>query len=220
MDWLLSPTNYMVELVPAKQNAANGGIFEIMTPKARSDVHMNLPALQKLDYMLLTLESMVNTEFWYEEGGSQAERRSMSVRQSKRWWLPSPQVPSTRLSETERKRLIRRGRVVHQIFKAAKLINDIILLEIPVPTIIKDALLKAGKASLGEELYMVLTAESSSGEGAEELYMVLTAQEIVNTLYCIHLYCCKARSKPNTLTNMNHWNAIFVVNTLTNMLGL
>ncbi|KAK9928323.1 hypothetical protein M0R45_025466 [Rubus argutus] len=24
MDWLLSPTNYMVELVPAKQNGANG----------------------------------------------------------------------------------------------------------------------------------------------------------------------------------------------------
>ncbi|KAJ1412717.1 PRONE domain [Sesbania bispinosa] len=34
LDWLLSPTNYMVELVPAKQNNANGGIFEIMTPKA------------------------------------------------------------------------------------------------------------------------------------------------------------------------------------------
>ncbi|KAL1320266.1 rop guanine nucleotide exchange factor 14 isoform X1 [Arachis ipaensis] len=49
MDWLLSPTNYMVELVPAKQNASIGEIFEIMTPKARSDVHMNLPALQKLD---------------------------------------------------------------------------------------------------------------------------------------------------------------------------
>ncbi|AES95494.1 RHO guanyl-nucleotide exchange factor [Medicago truncatula] len=28
MDWLLPPTNYMVELVPAKQNNANGRIFE------------------------------------------------------------------------------------------------------------------------------------------------------------------------------------------------
>ena len=29
MDWLLSPTNYMVELVPAKQSSSNGGIFEV-----------------------------------------------------------------------------------------------------------------------------------------------------------------------------------------------
>lgn len=29
MDWLLSPTNYMVELVPAKQNGANGRILEV-----------------------------------------------------------------------------------------------------------------------------------------------------------------------------------------------
>ena len=29
MGWLLSPTNYMVQLVPAKQNGANGGIFEV-----------------------------------------------------------------------------------------------------------------------------------------------------------------------------------------------
>ncbi|XP_057744848.1 rop guanine nucleotide exchange factor 14-like [Arachis stenosperma] len=183
MDWLLSPTNYMVELVPAKQNAANGGIFEIMTPKARSDVHMNLPALQKLDSMLIeTLESMVNTEFWYEEGGSRAERRSTSVRQSKRWWLPSPQVPSTGLSDTERKRLIHRGRVVHQIFKAAKSINDNILLEMPVPTIIKDALLKSGKASLGEELYMVLTAESSSGEEMLKYLNLKTEHKALETV--------------------------------------
>jgi len=29
MDWLLSPTNYMVELVPAKQNCANGRALEV-----------------------------------------------------------------------------------------------------------------------------------------------------------------------------------------------
>ena len=85
---------------------------------------------------------MVNTEFWYEERGSRAEGRSTSGRQSKRWWLPSPQVPSTGLSDTERKRLIHQGRVVHQIFKAARSINDNMLLEMPVPTIMKDVLLK------------------------------------------------------------------------------
>ncbi|KAG2676291.1 hypothetical protein I3760_12G046100 [Carya illinoinensis] len=134
MDWLLSPTNYMVELVPAKQNGANGRTLEIMTPKARADIHMNLPALQKLDSMLIeTLDSMVNTEFWYAEGGSQAEGRSNSARQSKRWWLPSPQVPTKGLSDTERKKLLHQGRV-------------------------------SGKASLGEELYKVLSGESGSPE--------------------------------------------------------
>lgn len=30
MDWLISPTNYMVELVPAKQNGANGCTLEVI----------------------------------------------------------------------------------------------------------------------------------------------------------------------------------------------
>jgi hypothetical protein len=29
MDWLLSPTTYMVELVPTKQNGADGCVFEV-----------------------------------------------------------------------------------------------------------------------------------------------------------------------------------------------
>lgn len=29
MDWLLSPINYMVELVPAKQNGVNGRMLEV-----------------------------------------------------------------------------------------------------------------------------------------------------------------------------------------------
>ncbi|XP_059663069.1 rop guanine nucleotide exchange factor 14 [Cornus florida] len=163
MDWLLSPTNYMVELVPARQNGANGRTVEIMTPKARADIHMNIPALQKLDSMLIeTLDSMVSTEFWYAEGGSRAEGRSRSARQSKRWWLPSPQVPISGLSDSERKKLLHQGKMVHQVLKAAKSINENVLLEMPVPNIIKDTLPKSGKASLGEELYRILTSESKS----------------------------------------------------------
>ncbi|GKV10517.1 hypothetical protein SLEP1_g21867 [Rubroshorea leprosula] len=165
MDWLLSPTNYMVELVPAKQNDANGRTLEIMTPKARADIHMNLPALQKLDSMLIeTLDSMVNTEFWYEEVGSRAEGRNKSARESKRWWLPLPQVPKAGLSDTGRKKLICRGKVVHQIFKAAKSINESVLLDMPVPAIIRDALPKSGKENLGEDLHRILSADSSSPE--------------------------------------------------------
>ncbi|XP_021812235.1 rop guanine nucleotide exchange factor 14 [Prunus avium] len=184
MDWLLSPTNYMVELVPAKQNGANGRMLEIMTPKARADIHMNLPALQKLDSMLIeTLESMVNTEFWYAECGSRAEGRSKVSRQSKRWWLPVPQVQATGLSDTAKQKLLNQGRVVHQVFKAARSINESVLLEMPVPTVIRDALPKSGKASLGEELYRVLTAETNS---AEEMVNSLNLKSEHNALEVIN----------------------------------
>ncbi|GAV88177.1 PRONE domain-containing protein [Cephalotus follicularis] len=165
MDWLLSPTNYMVELVPAKQHGANGRTMEIMTPKARADMHMNLPALKKLDSMLIeTLDSMVSTEFWYAEVGSRAGGRNKSTKQSKRWWLPIPQVPKSGLSDTQRKKLINQGRVIQQVFKAAKSINENILLEMPIPTLVRDALPKSGKASLSEEMHRALTAESSSAD--------------------------------------------------------
>ncbi|XP_027183248.1 rop guanine nucleotide exchange factor 14 isoform X2 [Coffea eugenioides] len=160
MNWLLSPTNYMVELVPAKKSGTNGQIMEIMTAKARSDIHMNLPALEKLDSMLIEiLDSMVDTEFWYVEVGSRAEGRSRSAGESKRWWLPSPRVPAIGLSDAERKKLLNQAKRVHQVLKAAKSTNESVLLEMPVPDIVKDALNKSGKASLGEELYKVLAAE-------------------------------------------------------------
>ncbi|KAL3613807.1 hypothetical protein CASFOL_041881 [Castilleja foliolosa] len=159
MDWLLSPTNYMVELVPAKQNGDNGRILEIMTPKARSDIHMNLPALRKLDSMLIEmLDSMVDTEYWYAEVGS----RSSNAGQSRRWWLPSPQVPAVGLSDIERKRLLHKGKLVNQVFKAAKLINENVLAEMPIPVTVKDALPKSGKATVGEELYRILSSDCSS----------------------------------------------------------
>lgn len=163
MDWLLSPANYMVELVPAKQSGANGQNFEIMTPKARTDVHINLPALQKIDSMLIEfLDSMVGTEYWYAEGNSRKEGRNGRERQRKRWWLPSPRVPAGGLSETARKKLVSQGNMVHQVFKAAKSINENVLLEMPVPKDIQDALPKSGRACLGEELYKVIASGSSS----------------------------------------------------------
>ncbi|XP_073102223.1 rop guanine nucleotide exchange factor 14 isoform X2 [Elaeis guineensis] len=167
MDWLLSPTNYMVELVPATQNGANGRMLEIMTPKARSDVYMNLPALQKLDSMLIdVLDSMVETEFWYAEDGSRAEGQSQSggIRPSKKWWLPFPRVPDSGLSPSQRKRLGFHGKFVHQVLKAAKSINEEVLHQMPIPDAIKDALPKSGIASLGEDIYQAIAVESISVE--------------------------------------------------------
>lgn len=86
---------------------------------------------------------MVGTEFWYEEGNSRREGREGSERQSKRWWLPSPQVPVGGLSETARKKLLSQVNVVQQVFKAAKSINDNVLSDMPIPNVIQDALSKA-----------------------------------------------------------------------------
>ncbi|KAI3983880.1 hypothetical protein MKX01_011588 [Papaver californicum] len=185
MDWLLSPANYMVELVPAKQNGANGRTLEIMTPIIRADIHMNLPALRKLDSMLIeSLDSTGKTEFWYAEGGSRVEGRNGSARQSKRWWFPSPRVPMEGLSVSGRKKLLHQGKMVHQVFKAAKSINNGILLEMHVPDTIKDALPKSGKVNLGEQLYSVLTELSSEEAMLASLNLnnEHTALQIMNQL--------------------------------------
>ncbi|KAJ0239980.1 PRONE domain-containing protein [Hirschfeldia incana] len=163
MDWLISPCNHMIELVPSKLDDKNGRSLEIMTPKPRADIHMNLPALRKLDSMLIeTLDSMVNTEFWYSEVGRRAEGKNKISRESRRWWLPSPTVPKPGLSSLVRKNLLEKGNVVYQVFKAAKSINEEVLLAMPVPTIIKAALPKSVKTILGDELFRMLASESTS----------------------------------------------------------
>ena len=112
---------------------------------------------QKLNFLFLspnlmktqeTLDSMVCTEFWYSEVGRRAEGKNEISRESRRWWLPSPKVPKPGLSSLVRKNLLEKGNVVYQSFKAAKSINEQVLLEMPVPTIIKDSLPKVKKKSL------------------------------------------------------------------------
>ncbi|KAJ3680718.1 hypothetical protein LUZ60_016996 [Juncus effusus] len=174
MDWFLSPTNYMVELVPAQQSGANGCMLEIMTPKARSDVHVNLPALQKLDSMLIeVLDSMTGTEFWYEECGTKSGGQNGQQKQSKRWWIPSPRVPESGLSEFSRKKLIFHAKLVHQVLKAAKSINEQVLLQMILPPSAPNALPKTGKESLGQDMYQVIRTDSVS---IEEIFVSFNFQ--------------------------------------------
>ncbi|KAH9617595.1 hypothetical protein KSS87_005852 [Heliosperma pusillum] len=208
MNWLVSPANYMVELVPAKQSGTNGSTFEIMTPKTRTDVHINIPALQKIDSMLIeVLDSMVGTEFFYAEGNSRKGGGDGSARQSKRWWLPYPRVPPGGLSETARKKLLSQGNVVHQVFKAAKSINENVLLEMTVPKAIQEALPKAslfffrfvsfkesdsaefansemqsGRANLGEELYKVIASETSSALDMVDSLKLRSEHDVLDTI--------------------------------------
>ncbi|KAH9298613.1 hypothetical protein KI387_030295, partial [Taxus chinensis] len=167
MDWLLSPANYMVELVPARQSYSNGRSIEIMTPRPRSDIHINLPALRKLDAMLIeSLDSLGQTEFWYAEGENREvnDIGNGNMKQGKKWWLPIPKVPLNGLSDEARKKLLYQRDCINQIFKAAKSINEQILSEMEVPEVFWETLPKTGKSSLGDALYRAITTEYSSTE--------------------------------------------------------
>lgn len=96
---------------------------------------------------------MVSTEFWYAEGGK-------STHQSKRWWLPIPQVPEAGLSDSARKKLLNQGLLVHQVFKAARSINESVLFDMPVPTIIRDALPKVIKFFTTQASLMLTTFQN------------------------------------------------------------
>ncbi|URE03807.1 monooxygenase [Musa troglodytarum] len=78
--------------------------FQIMATRPRSDIYLNLPALEKLDAMLLDiLDSFKKTEFWYVEEGKQSPSassrsfRRVVQRKDEKWWLPVPCVPDSGL---------------------------------------------------------------------------------------------------------------------------
>ncbi|KAK1365456.1 Rop guanine nucleotide exchange factor 1-like protein [Heracleum sosnowskyi] len=64
MECLLCVSDHIVELIPSWQSFADGSKLEVMTCRPRSDLYVNLPALRKLDTMLLEiLDSFETTEF-------------------------------------------------------------------------------------------------------------------------------------------------------------
>ncbi|MCO5614419.1 hypothetical protein L7F22_068701 [Adiantum nelumboides] len=172
MDWLLSVADHIVELVPSWQKFADGSSIEVMISKPRADVHTNLPALRKLDAMLLGfLDSCQETEFWYVEQGvvlSDDDASGMnapaSQREEEKWWLPTPKVAATGLSEGGRKSLHHQRECINQILKAAMAINTQILSEMETPDVYWDSLPKTGRTSLGETIYRHITADYFSPE--------------------------------------------------------
>lgn len=156
MDWLLCVSDSIVELVPSIQQFPGGGTYEVMETRPRSDLYMNLPALKKLDAMLISiLEGFRDTEFWYVDRGifvTDADRCDSfapgvasgrpSVRQEDKWWLPCPKVPQKGLSEDARKRLQQCRDCTNQILKAALAINSNVLTEMEIPIAYVDTLPK------------------------------------------------------------------------------
>ncbi|XP_010540285.1 PREDICTED: rop guanine nucleotide exchange factor 3 [Tarenaya hassleriana] len=169
MTCLLSVCDYIVEFIPTSQSLSNGATIEVMESRPRSDIYINLPALRKLDSMLMeTLDSFQNTEFWYAEEGSLSMKSTRSAtgsfrkvvvqRKEEKWWLPVPLVPSEGLSEKARKQLKNKRESTNQIHKAAMAINSSILGEMDIPESYMAALPKSGRASIGDSIYRYMSS--------------------------------------------------------------
>ncbi|RWW84146.1 hypothetical protein BHE74_00007260 [Ensete ventricosum] len=174
MEWLLSVSDFIVELVPSIQEFPRCGTFEVMVSRPRADLHINLPALKRLDAMLLLgiLEGFRDTEFWYvdrgimvadaDEYGSGSYPPSSSgrpsLRQEEKWWLPVPRVPPNGLSKEARKRLQQSRDCANQILKAAMAIN------ILHNSFYNFDELQSGKSCLGDIIHRYIIADQFSPE--------------------------------------------------------
>ncbi|KAI8549013.1 hypothetical protein RHMOL_Rhmol07G0318300 [Rhododendron molle] len=216
MEWLLCVSDSIVELIPSLQQFPGGGTYEVMVTQQRLDLYVNLPALKKLDAMLISmLDGFRDTEFYYVDrgvviaGGESTEAYPASpssgrhsIRMEEKWWLPFPKVPSNGLSEDTRKRLQKCRECTSQIFKAAMAINSSVLAEMEIPNIYTKNLPKSGKACLGEILYRYLTADHFSPEcllDHLDLSSEYSTLETANTIEAaVHIWkqkCLKRSSK-------------------------
>ncbi|KAF3783879.1 Rop guanine nucleotide exchange factor 9 [Nymphaea thermarum] len=163
VDWLLSVTDYIVEFVPSQQIAKDGTSMEVMVTRQRKDLLVNIPALRKLDAMLIEyLDNFKDrNEFWYvSRDQEEADKGSAQQRQGDKWWLPKPRVPPEGLSDISRKWLQFQKDSVNQVLKAAMALNAQVLAEMEIPEAYIESLPKNGRASLGDSIYRSITVDS------------------------------------------------------------
>ncbi|KAA0050788.1 rop guanine nucleotide exchange factor 12-like isoform X1 [Cucumis melo var. makuwa] len=148
IDLLLSVTDYIVEF--------------IMVTRQRNDLHMNIPALRKLDAMLIDcLDNFKDqSEFYYvSRDSNDSNKDNASKRKDDKWWLPTPKVPTNGLSENSRKFMQYQKDCVNQVLKAAMAINAQVLSEMEIPENYIESLPKNGRESLGDSIYRNITVE-------------------------------------------------------------
>ncbi|KAE8703692.1 Rop guanine nucleotide exchange factor 2 [Hibiscus syriacus] len=212
MDCLLSVCDYIVEFSLTKsQNLRNGTAVEIMESRPRSDIYINLPALRKLDAMLIEiLDSFQDREFLYAEQGSMSSNstrtgsfRRVVQRNNEKWWVPVPCVPSSGLSEKARKHLRHKRECANQIHKAAMSINSGVLSEMEIPDSYMASLPKSGRASIGDAFYRFMySAEKFSPEYlldclniASEHEALELADRVEASMYTWRRKACMSHSK-------------------------
>ncbi|CAO2825575.1 unnamed protein product [Amaranthus hypochondriacus] len=211
IEWLLCVGDHIVELIPTWQTFPDGKKLEVMTCRPRTDIFINLPALRKLDKMLIDiLDSFSKTEFWYvDQGivasdcdGSSSFRKTLH-RQEEKWWLPVPRVASSGLQESYRKQLDHKRECTHQILKAAMSINNMVLAEMEVPESYIETLPKNGRACLGDMIYRYITSDHFSPECLLDCLDLATehvALEIANRVEAA-IYVWRRRQHPRPVTN-------------------
>ncbi|PKI39993.1 hypothetical protein CRG98_039656 [Punica granatum] len=213
MDCLLSVCDYIVEFIPTIQTLRDGTTVEIMTSRPRSDICINLPALKKLDAMLLEiLDSFQDTEFWYAEQGSISSNsnRSGSFRKvvhhkEEKWWLPVPCVPTEGLSESSRKQLQQKRDCANQIHKAAMAINSSVLDEMDIPHSYMASLPKCGRTSVGDSIYRYMSSGDKFSPDnllgclniASEHEALELADHVEASMYTWRRKACLYHSKPS-----------------------
>ncbi|KAM5562649.1 rop guanine nucleotide exchange factor 1 [Rosa sericea] len=212
MEWLLCVSDSIVELVPSIQQFPGGGTYEVMAMRPRSDLYVNLPAIKKLDAMLLSmLDGFCDTEFWYVDrgiilGDSNENEGFMSsgrpsIRQEEKWWLPYPKVPPNALSADARKKLQQCRDCCNQILKAAMAINSSVLAEMEIPRAYMESLPKNGKDCLGDIIYRYITADKFSSEcllDCLDLSSEHQTLEIANRIEAaVHVWKQKDQKKQN-----------------------
>ncbi|KAK7272700.1 hypothetical protein RJT34_29474 [Clitoria ternatea] len=159
IEWLLSVTDHIVEFAPSQQTGKDGTIMEIMTTRQRTDLLMNIPAMRKLDAMLIDILDNFKdqNEFWYAKKND--DDSESTQRKSDKWWLPVVKLPPTGLSEEASKFIQSQKDNVSQVLKAAMAINAQVLSEMEIPDNYIESLPKNGRESLGESIYRCITVE-------------------------------------------------------------
>ncbi|KAL2320090.1 hypothetical protein Fmac_029059 [Flemingia macrophylla] len=214
MEWILCVSDHIVELKPTWQTFPDGSKLEVMTCRPRSDLYVNLPALRKLENMLLEiLNSFVKPEFRYVDQGVLAlaldANGSSSFRQAlqrleEKWWFPVPQVPPFSLHENSRKQLQHKRDCTNQILKAAMAINSTSLAEMEIPDTYLESLPKTARASLGDVIFRYITSDDFSPEcllACLDLSSEHQAIEIANRVEAsIYIWHKKTNSRPTGRT--------------------
>ncbi|TVU35562.1 hypothetical protein EJB05_17458 [Eragrostis curvula] len=159
IDWLLSVTDHIVEFAPSQQVSEDGTNMEVMGTRQRRDLLLNIPALQKLDAMLLEyLDNFSETqEFWYVSKDANKSEEGDTARQGDKWWMPTVKVPPEGLSDASTKWLQHQKDLVGQVLKAVMAINADVITEMEIPEEYIESLPKNGRSILGDSIYKIIT---------------------------------------------------------------
>ncbi|KAB1998926.1 hypothetical protein ES319_D12G124500v1 [Gossypium barbadense] len=217
MDCLLSVCDYIVEFTPKSHNLRNGAAVEIMESRQRSDIYINLPALRKLDAMLIEiLDSFQDREFWYAEQGSMSANstrmgsfRRVVQRNDEKWWVPVPCVPSSGLTEKARKHLRHKRECANQIHKAAMSINNSVLSEMEIPDSYMASLPKSGRASIGDPIYRYMyTTEKFSPEYLLDCLNIASEHEALELADRVEASMYTWRRKACMIHSKSSWSMV------------